>query len=378
MDPLLDCPTTQPPDAAEAGPPIRTLALRFHGTGAAWCRRWLIDLALTVATLSLYAPVARARRIAWFRRHASVGRDALVFHADPWPLLGWHGLISGLLLLSIGLAWRGSPLAAVPLAAVVLVGPAFWRAARRWRLRHTVWRGVRLDHVSDRRRAYTVAWPALAWALAGLVGATLAAWPVTRALAGPWLVPVGMAWLGVAVAGGPWWVARWLRHGQGALAWGPDRARLLVDLRRVRALVWRAQGLAVLAALVAAGPALAALRAWPAALAWPLAGVWAAGVSVLWWAWVVARFQNLIWGHTWMPRARGRSDLRWRTLAPLALRCFALSVLTLGLYWPFARVRIARCRLEAVCIDLEGDLPAWGAHAPSARRAVVQSTSRRA
>ena len=48
-----------------------------------------------------------------------------------------------------------------------------------------------------------------------------------------------------------------------------------------------------------------------------------------------------------------------------------LIVLTLGLYWPWAQVRLARLRLQAVSVDIDGDVNAWLARTQAVRGGVV-------
>jgi len=48
----------------------------------------------------------------------------------------------------------------------------------------------------------------------------------------------------------------------------------------------------------------------------------------------------------------------WRFLGWSALN-WLLTIVTLGLYWPFAAVRMARLRLEAVTVQIDGDIGSW-------------------
>jgi uncharacterized membrane protein YjgN (DUF898 family) len=61
-----------------------------------------------------------------------------------------------------------------------------------------------------------------------------------------------------------------------------------------------------------------------------------------------------------LPRQPGRfeSALRFAPLCGLTLKNGLLIVLTLGLYWPFAAVALARMKLEAVSVVLQEDLEA--------------------
>jgi uncharacterized membrane protein YjgN (DUF898 family) len=64
----------------------------------------------------------------------------------------------------------------------------------------------------------------------------------------------------------------------------------------------------------------------------------------------IARLQNLVWTKTGNTELRFVSALRVRKLLWLTVKNWFLIVITLGLYWPFAEVALARVRLEAVSI----------------------------
>jgi uncharacterized membrane protein YjgN (DUF898 family) len=73
----------------------------------------------------------------------------------------------------------------------------------------------------------------------------------------------------------------------------------------------------------------------------------------------VAEWQNLLWSHTRSRHIRFQSQLRWQSLCRHGLLSALWLVLSLGLYWPFAQVRLARLRLEAVSLWVTGDHPRW-------------------
>jgi uncharacterized membrane protein YjgN (DUF898 family) len=65
---------------------------------------------------------------------------------------------------------------------------------------------------------------------------------------------------------------------------------------------------------------------------------------------LTARLQNLVWTRTGNASLRFLSDLRFKRLLWLTLKNWLLVISTLGLYWPFAAVALARMRLEAVTV----------------------------
>jgi uncharacterized membrane protein YjgN (DUF898 family) len=72
-----------------------------------------------------------------------------------------------------------------------------------------------------------------------------------------------------------------------------------------------------------------------------------------------ARLQNLVWNHTASEQLRFSSALSFRSLAWLTARNWALTLLTLGLYRPFAVINTWKLRLEAVSIHVGGSMAGW-------------------
>jgi uncharacterized membrane protein YjgN (DUF898 family) len=76
-----------------------------------------------------------------------------------------------------------------------------------------------------------------------------------------------------------------------------------------------------------------------------------------------SRFQNLLWSRTGNQHLRFKSELRFWPLLRVTLANWLLMIVTLGLYWPFARVALTRLRLESVSIVSRTHLDALVAQA---------------
>ena len=66
--------------------------------------------------------------------------------------------------------------------------------------------------------------------------------------------------------------------------------------------------------------------------------------------------QNLVWNNTTLLPHRFRSDVRAGKLFFIVLTNFIFIALTLGLFYPFARVRSTRYRVEAMTMIAVGPL----------------------
>jgi uncharacterized membrane protein YjgN (DUF898 family) len=84
-----------------------------------------------------------------------------------------------------------------------------------------------------------------------------------------------------------------------------------------------------------------------------------------------SRLQNLLWGHTRSRRIRFDSRLSFAPLVGLTAKNWLFIALTLGLYWPFAKVHTARLRLEAMGVAVQGDVNAWLAKAQGGDKGIL-------
>jgi uncharacterized membrane protein YjgN (DUF898 family) len=70
----------------------------------------------------------------------------------------------------------------------------------------------------------------------------------------------------------------------------------------------------------------------------------------------MSRIQNLIWNNTQLGEHRFSSTVSARGLAWIIFSNFFLIILTLGLYKPFADIRMARYRIEHMAMIPAGSL----------------------
>ena len=353
-----------PVDPAPAAP--HRLAVEFTGSGGEYFRIWIVNLLLTLVTLTLYHPFAKARKLAYFQAHTRVGGDALGFHGDPRRMLLGH-----LLVLAFGVAyaasiWREPMLERAVIGGFVLVAPALWHASLRFRLGHTSWRGLRFSFDGGVGGAYRAVLPAaVPWVtmagLSVLMHAPAAVAHVTWVvqyllvvLTALLTVPLSLAWI--------------KRYQHGHCTYAGRRCHLEATTGAFYYLCCEAVGLAVLlwwATIQAVARAMAAGMEIKDA---PAAGIFIAVVaSTLAYAVVLTivpsyarlRLQNLVWGTTRSDALQFHSTLRLWPLWALAAKNLLLTVVTLGMYWPFAAVASARMRLQAVSVDVQGDLSQW-------------------
>ncbi len=341
------------------------LRIEFTGSGSEYFRIWIVNLLLTLVTFGLYYPWAKVRKLRYFYGNTLVGAHPLDFHGDPKRMLRGFLLVGALLLL-YSIAGNVSPTAGlVALVIVAIVWPALFRASQQFRMANTSWRGLRFGFVGDMAGAYTAVLPLFAPGV--LVLALALGQPEDRAPAGWVGVTMGLLSLTVLLLFPLlWWLLKKYQHDHYVV--GQVRSELRAGAGAFYAVFLKTIGVAMLAGLavgilftlIGGGVLVAALSqssdSKPTAIGAAIAGFFVGAmlvfaiVQLLVHPYFTSRMQNLLWNRTKTTQLRFESALRYWPLAGLSLKNWLLVVITLGLYWPFAAVAMARMRLEAVSV----------------------------
>ncbi len=140
---------------------------RFHGDGGEFFRIWVVNIVLTILTLGIYSAWATVRTKGYFYGNTELDGDRFDYLGDPIAILKGRALAIGLLLLYQVL------LAFAPPAIGGLVGLLFFLAlpwiiyrALRFNAQMSRWRGIRFGFDGDWAGA-TKAY--LLWPLFGVV-----------------------------------------------------------------------------------------------------------------------------------------------------------------------------------------------------------------
>jgi len=362
--------STFEPLAPVPDPNGHALPIVFTGSGSEYFRIWIVNLLLTLVTFGIYFPWAKVRRLRYFHGNTLVGDHALDFHGNPRRMLRGYALVAALAAL-YSVAGKVSPVAGL-VALVMLAGlwPALFRASQQFRLANTSWRGLRFTFTGSLGGAYRamlpIFVPSVLLLTAGLFmqpgddGAAPALSANARLLQA---AAGGVVLLFMLLAPLLWWMLKKYQHDHYAL--GSTQTELRTGPGAFYGVLAKTFGVMVLAAL--AGGLLAALLGGGGALLFGglgnvprdgtgqffflIAAVVLAGYGSLILVvrpYVVSRMQNLVWTRTKSSDLRFVSTLRFWPLLGLTVKNWLLVLITLGLYWPFAVVAMARLRLQAV------------------------------
>lgn len=333
-------------------------AFEFTGRGWEYFRIWIVNLALTILTLGIYSAWAKVRRLQYFYRNTALGGNSFDFHGDPKAILKGRLIAVGL-LVAYNVVWRFDvALGLLALAGLLAVIPWLIQRSLCFKLQNSSYRGLRFRFAGALGGAYQafLLWPIVAYVTIGLL-APLAHREIKHyqhnnsrfadtafrfhAGAGRFYV-VYLKLLGLFLLGA---VAFGLVAGVIALASFPGADGGQQGKEKIFAMVLFGMLAFYLLLFLVIGP------------------------------WFAARMQNLVWNHTTLGPHAFRSGVRARDLFAITITNFLGIVLTLGLYKPFADIRLARYRLTHMALAAESDLEEFLAAQERAVSALGEETA---
>ena len=371
----------EPPRASSPPPPpivyapmpmpehrSRTLRITFTGSGSEYFRIWIVNLLLTLVTVGLYFPWAKVRRLRYFHGNTLVDGEPLGFHGNAFKM--FKGFLIVLVFFGLySVAGKVSPTAGfVAFLVIAALWPALFKSSMQFRMANTSWRGLRFGFSGTMRDAYIACLPlfvpsAMILGLFVLAPELQEAAPV-KAPSGLW-VAVFAATMLFALVITPWLLWNLKRYQHNHYRLGQETTQFSAKARNYYGLTLKVIGVALLIYLLLFAVVFAGIFG---ASALSLAGKMPQGpmtqilimvasifLSLLAFAaikpYAIARFQNLVWNGTRSKVLQFNSKLRARDVIGLSFKNWILMLLTLGLYWPFASIAMARLRLQAVHIQ---------------------------
>ncbi len=309
-------PHTPEPKTAHAPEPVS-----FSGTGAEYFGIWLVNLVLTIITLGVYSPWAKVRRLQYFYSNTWVAGANFAYHGTPKAIL--VGRAVGLLLLAL---YNFASTISVYLFALVLIGlalilPWLLRRSTIFRARNASYRSIRFRFLGTKANAYKTY---LGWGIAMIVSLGLAAPAFAQRVRS--------------------------YHFNDGLHLGTTPFRFTATARQFYG-IWASAALAwlgfafVLSIIFAVGAGVTGLATMTTVLPFVLlAAFWLSRAHY------VARMQNLLWNHTTLGPHRFLSTAEVMPMFRIMLKNAVFTVLTLGLYRPYAVVHLTKYRLASLSI----------------------------
>lgn len=305
-----------------------THALKFHGTGREYFSIWIVNLLLTVLTLGIYSAWAKVRRLRYLYGSAELAGARFEYHGEPLAIL--FGRVFALLLLvlynwSVNLVSMWS---LVIVVALLIALPWLLRSAIRFRMRYSSYRGLRFGFHGALGRAYAV----------------FLLYPLFMVL--------------TFYLAGPLFHQRFKQYQHGEASYGRSRFSFdagVGEFYRTYAAIFGLSMLTVFLVGVAAAVLMPSGGDGPpdagaAAMMTGVLFVLMIGASMMLMPLWLSRTQNLIWNRTRLAGFRFSSSLQARRVFWIYLTNALGIVLTLGLFTPWAVIRMARYRIESIAV----------------------------
>ena len=376
MNPMPNSPESanpapsNPGSAPLAAAPI-AYPLRFTGKGSEYFKIWIVNLLLILVTVGLYYPWAKLRKQKYLHRNLILDGAAFDYHAKPKAL--FIGMVVALALS--GAYFLMGSLDSLPALLVItgilcaLVPWLIWKAFR-FRLAVTTYRALPFKFVGSLKEAYILIAPQFVvlalidWALMGIKDDAAEGLP-------PSLKWVGIVYLLLLVFV-PALHLFLKKYQHNHYQWTSLQTQIDLGYQRMYAEYLKYFGIVFLcvAAFTAAVTAFIAAMSVSIPKVGPGSGVFsfamffgfiALGLSYAALYAVIAsqftaRFQNLIWNQTTAQGVVFKSELQPWVLFKLYFKNSLLTLITAGIYWPFAAMKVAQLRAASMTVHADAPL----------------------
>ncbi|GJG93418.1 YjgN family protein [Cupriavidus pauculus] len=315
--------------AAESSAP-RELQFSFTGSGSEYFRIWIVNSLLNIVTLSIYSAWAKVRTLQYFYRNTRLDCATFDYHGSPMAILKGRAILF-VLFVGYQIVMQFSPALGVLLAlALAVMFPYLLVRSLRFRMANSSYRGLRFAFRGGDREGYKV----------------FLLWPVLTLLSLYLLAPLAHQ--------------RFKRYQHNNTRFGTAPFAIDATAGAFYRVYLLTAGLAF--AFLLAGGVLVGMVT---ATAHGKGGMYMAIGAIVMGMYLAflligpffqAKMQNLVWNHTTLAPHRFRSNVKAGKLFVITITNLILTVLTLGLFRPFARVRSVRYRVESMTMLAAGEL----------------------
>ncbi|MDR1661848.1 MAG: DUF898 domain-containing protein [Azoarcus sp.] len=370
---------TLPP--AETGGTSIEHRLQFTGAGGEYFRIWIVNLLFSILTLGIYSAWAKVRREQYFHRNTVLDGSGFDYHGDPKAIL--KGRIIAVALLFV-LAIIENVAHDIYYPALLLVSPLIpWLLVRSlaFRARNTSFRGLRFNFhgtyigICKVFLGYFIALIALFGAIAYQTQQAieaLASGGQPDSFAAIFVIIQFMfEILLVSLLLMPAFLRSLKLFQFNNLAFGASRFQTRCSALYFYGIYLRSISLLLVPLTMFALALFFRISASPVAAIFMLAATLLlyAGILVSQ-PYLLALTANLVWNNTRLDKHGFAGDQSFWGIAGIVLSNWLLVVLTLGLYWPWAAVRLAAYRARHTAVLAAGSLDDFIAEATQEKNAV--------
>jgi uncharacterized membrane protein YjgN (DUF898 family) len=162
--------------AAGSAAPETRHGFEFRGTGSEYFGIWIVNLVLTIVTIGVYGAWAKVRTKRYFNGSTWVAGHAFDYHASGLRILIGRAIALGLFVVYQIAAYIHPGLGALCSLAFLLVFPWLVNSSIRFNARNTSYRNIRFNFTARDMDAFVayIVWPVLGFVTLGLL------WPYAQ------------------------------------------------------------------------------------------------------------------------------------------------------------------------------------------------------
>jgi uncharacterized membrane protein YjgN (DUF898 family) len=313
------------------------LQFEFKASGSEYFRIWIVNLLLSIVTLGIYSAWAKVRRNRYFYSSTQLAGSSFEYHGNAMAILKGR-LVAVAFIAVYNLAFKTSlALGFLMMALFAAMMPWLVWKSLQFKLYNSSYRGIRFGFRGNAKQAYLnyLLWPLLAFVsiylLAPMMHQRIKSFQHNESRFGvthfsfdakvkqfywAYLVGFGIMLAGVVAI---------------SLVLGGSVFAMMASMRKGAA---------------APGIVLSLFGFFFALYLW-LFAVYPIFLTLL---------QNLIWNHTKLGAHKIASHLHWGRMSFIMLTNVLGIICTLGLFIPFAQVRVLRYRMECMSLLAAGSL----------------------
>jgi uncharacterized membrane protein YjgN (DUF898 family) len=353
------------PDSRTANEAVIEHRLQFVGSGSEYFRIWIVNLLFSILTLGIYSAWAKVRREQYFHRNTLLDGSGFDYHGNPKSILKGR-LIAVAIIFTLGMIEHLEHNLYYP--ALILASPLIpWLLVRSFvfRARNTSFRGLHFNfHGTYKAFCRTflsalLVFVILLWGISLGMDIVQEAVSIKGEMSPYWGVVMLLAVFALLL-----WVpaltCRFKLFQFNHLAFGDASFSTQCKLRSFYGVFLRSGLTALLMTLpvVLAVIFLAMLgSSAQSRLVLPVFGfITYLGIFLLSPPYLKALTDNLLWNNTRLGQHRFVSDQAFWSLSRLVLLNWLLIILTLGFYWPWAKVKMAAYRARHMAALVAGNL----------------------
>jgi len=297
---------------------LKLAPLEFTGRGGEYFGIWIVNILLTIVTLGIYSAWATVRNNQYFYGNTRLDDSSFQYLANPITILKGRLIALAVLVAYVAMANLYIEAAVVFGVAFIFVTPWIMTRSLRFAAINSAYRNIRFDFQGKYGEAFMLAF----------------VWPILNLLCLTLLTPLVLKKTHAFIANGS-------RYGTTPF-----------ELNASTKVYYLLFGKALLMIAGFAVAAFLASRAGIPALAAVIAGV---GYLTLF-GFFMAGIANLFLNSTQLADHSFESELKPAQMVWIYLSNSLLVVLTLGLFTPWAKVRMARYRASCTSMVISGDL----------------------